>query len=241
MSASEDSEVDDNPEPSSSFTSYQPAQVQTLAPALDQSSDFRQSDLESELLPDIDNDHDSDDSFLPPSDGSHDPDAEDSHDQDDLDESVNPLAGQESYYTRPNRYYGPASTWRSWTKDDRDVVESLELDRAQNLSIHLYNAYALRSQAHRLQEVSSRKRRRGTSETDGDEDEIFGVPKVWTAWPMPPNEVPRDLLHKATFDPRPSKNLEECLISTTMKAATESLNAREWATVDNFKKQASED
>jgi hypothetical protein len=238
MSASEDSEVDENHESPSSFTSYQPAQVQSLAPAFDQSSDPRQTDHESELLHHIDNDHDSDDSFLPPSNDSHDPDAERSYDHENIVDPVDPFAAEESYYTRPNRYYGPASTWRSWTKADRDVAESLELDRAQDLSIHLYNAHALRLQAQRSRESSSRKRRRGTSETDGDEDDIFGVPKVWTAWPMPPQEVPRNYLDIATAGTRPSKELEECLISTTTKAARERWNGREWQKEDNLKQQA---
>jgi hypothetical protein len=239
MSASEDSEANENLETPPNFTSYQPAQIQSFAAPLDRSSDPRQSDHDSKLLPGIDNDHNSDDSFLPSSDDSHHPDAEGSHDHDNLDERVDPFEAEESYYTRPNRYHGPASTWRSWTKDEREVAESLDLERAQDLSIHLYNAHALRKQTQKLRGSSSRKRRRGTSETDGEEDEIFGVPKVWSAWPMPPHEVPRKHLGTVAIDTRPSKELEDCLISMTMKAAREQWNAREWQEGDNLRQQTS--
>src|SRR5256885_1407820 len=67
MSASEDLEVADDLDSSSSFTSHQPAQVQNLALISPQSSSVRESDGESELLPEIDVDNDSDHSFLPPS------------------------------------------------------------------------------------------------------------------------------------------------------------------------------
>src|SRR5437868_6984891 len=139
MSTSEDSEVDQK---RASFTSYQPVQTRNHAPASSHSPDSRQSD-HSELLTNTKNDWDSDDSFLPTSDDVH-----DSHvgQSDDIETPVDPLVAEDSYYTRPNRYYGPASTWRSWTKEDRDVAESLELDRAQDLSVHLYNAHVIRSQ-----------------------------------------------------------------------------------------------
>src|SRR5271163_2908236 len=189
MSASEDSEVDENLDSSPSFTSYQPAQAQSLAPALDQSSTPSQSDNQSELLADVDNDHDSDASFILPSNEQQDLPAERARDREQPHDLADPFAAEESYYTRPNRYYGPASTWRSWTKDDRDVAESLELAKAQDLSIHLYNAHALRLQTQRLQGSASRKRRRGSGETNRDEGDIFVVPKVWTAWPMPPDQV----------------------------------------------------
>jgi hypothetical protein len=239
MSASEDSEVHEDLNSLPNFTSYQPAQIQSFAAALDQSSGPRQSDHDSELLPGIDNNHYSDDSFLPSSDDSRQPDAEGSHDHDDLDEPVDPFAAEESYYTRPNRYHGPASTWRSWTQHDREVAESTDLERAQDLSIHLYNAHALQLQTQKFRGSSSRKRRRGTSETDGDEDDIFRVPKVWSAWPMPPHEVPRNHLDTVAPDTRPSKELEECLISTTTKAAREHWNAREWEEGDNPRQQTS--
>ena len=241
MSASEDSEVDEGLDSSSSFTSSQPAQGQTLGPTADQSSDPGQSVHEPGFLPDIDNTRGSDECLLPP-DGGH-QDLNTSTDpllnQGDLAEPVDLSAAEESYYIRANRHYGPASTWQSWTKDDRDVAESLEVERAQNLSIHLYNAHALRLQAQQLRETSSRKRRRGTSDTDDDEMDAFGVPKVWASWPMPPDEVPRSDMTGRLFDKRPSKELEESLISLTTKAGRERWNTRDWRKEEQIKQQAS--
>jgi hypothetical protein len=226
MSASDDSEVDENLDSSSSFTSHQSPQVRRLAPALGQSSNPSQSHNQSEFLADFDNDHDSDDGFVPSGSDQQNVPAERARGHEQLGDLAGPFAAEQSYYTRPNRYYGPASTWRSWTKDDRDVAESLAEDRARDLSIHLYNAHALRVQARKLKAITSRKRRRGTNETDDSQADIFGIPKVWTAWPMPPHEVPRGPF--CPIDPRPSKELEECLIRATTKAARKRWNSRDW-------------
>jgi hypothetical protein len=238
MSDSEDSEVDENHARSPSFTSHQPAQIQSLAPASDHFSDPKQLDIHSELPTNAKHDQDSDDSFLSSSDHFHEPDVEKPDDHEDSDKPVDPFAAEDTYYTRPNRYYGPASTWRSWTKADRDVAESLDVGGAQDLSIHLYNAHVIRLQAQQFKESSHSKRRPGTSKTVGN-DHVFNVPRVWMAWPMPPNQVPRDALYPAAFDTRPSKDLEECLISTTTKTARERWNARGWEENDKLKEQAS--
>ena len=241
MSASEDSEVDEDRDSSSSFTSSQPTQARALFRAFDQSSDPDQSDHELGFLPDIDNARESDECFLPP-DGDHQDlkiSTDPLLDQGDVVEPEDIFAAEGSYYIRANRHYGPASTWQSWTKDDRDVAESLEVERAQNLSIHLYNAHALRMQAQQLQETSSRKRRRGTSDTDDDVMGFFGVPKVWTSWPMPADEVPRSHMTGGLFDKRPSRDLEDSLISLTTKAGRERWNTRDWRKEEQIKQHAS--
>src|ERR1700733_8299380 len=103
MSASEDSEVDENLDSSSSFTSHQPAQVQSLAPASDLSSNPNQSDSQLELLSYVGNDHDSDDSFILPSTNQEDLAAELARDHEQSDDLADPFAAEQSYYTRPNR------------------------------------------------------------------------------------------------------------------------------------------
>lgn len=45
---------------------------------------------------------------------------------------------------RPNRFKGPKSTWRKLTIEERLVATSMTKLRDQDLSIHLYNAHAMR-------------------------------------------------------------------------------------------------
>lgn len=154
-------------------------------------------------------------------------------------------AAEESYYIRPNRYYGPPATWRSWTKDDRAVAGSLDHLRQRDLGIHLYNAYALkdRFRARRLlesQDTKGKGVKGGVSPAPfiprGDAP-VFEPPRTWTAWPLSPADVPREeLLPVGTLgndairfpkkDTRPSAFLEDCLISATTKQSRERWNAR---------------
>jgi hypothetical protein len=66
-------------------------------------------------------------------------------------------------------------------------------------------------------------------------------PKNWTAWPLQPEDVPREGEHVGPEDPdevytfkrrerqRPSRELEEILMGVTLKYAKERFEAREWA------------
>ncbi len=240
MSASEDSEVSDAPDVGSNIASTPPAQVQNIVQVPQRSSMEVESVDEPELPPYIENDHESDESFLPDSDNHQvedDPRVDASQDSEVLHEAPDAFAAEGSYLIRQNRYYGPASTWRGWTKNDRGMAESLDQDRAQDLSIHLYNAHVLRLEAQNLKEIVRQKRRRGTSETDDVEDGIFEPPRLWTAWPTSPQEVPRDYLNTSPADNRPSRDLEECLIALTTKGARERWNARDWLAESALKKQ----
>ena len=91
--------------------------------------------------------------------------------------------------SRPNKYHGPASTWRSWTAPERDLTASLDQLTAQDLSIHLYNAFKLKKRA---------KNHYGPRQIQISNQDVFqdilswDPPKIWTAWPLPPEEVPRE-------------------------------------------------
>lgn len=145
---------------------------------------------------------------------------------------------------RPNRYHGPAVTWRFWTQEERQNAEALENIRARDLSAHLFNAYALRRRARELRQRSVEENR-PHYHRDEDEDAPFAPPARWTAWPMPANEVPRvdeyarmmavrkgDDDEKWTLrmqpDLRPSAELEENLIAVMMRIAKERFWARKW-------------
>jgi hypothetical protein len=51
-------------------------------------------------------------------------------------------AGSEA--EQPNRWQGPSSTWRHLNSEEIDTVKALNEIRNRDLSIHLYNAFALK-------------------------------------------------------------------------------------------------
>lgn len=146
---------------------------------------------------------------------------------------------------RPNQFYGPPSTWLSWTQSERDAAKSLDQDRAQNLTAHLYVAHKIKAHARSVRKAQD-KLRKGKSRVATSTDEEmeggkpFAPPKGWTAWPMAPEDVPR-VFHtsgilddedpstiKGPQDWRPSAELEACLIAATKRTARERWEGREW-------------
>lgn len=61
---------------------------------------------------------------------------------DDFEDSVTSSEASES--NRPNRFKGPSSTWRKLTEEERLVSTSMTQLRDQDLSVHLYNAHAMK-------------------------------------------------------------------------------------------------
>lgn len=61
----------------------------------------------------------------------------------DTDDADSP-GSDELHETRPNRWTGAPSTWRTYTEEDRQTYIALEALRNNDLSSHLYNAFALR-------------------------------------------------------------------------------------------------
>lgn len=53
-------------------------------------------------------------------------------------------ASSDLHATRPNRWRGHPSTWKTWTEADRQVWTALENARKADLAVHLYNAAGLR-------------------------------------------------------------------------------------------------
>ncbi|KAL2038234.1 hypothetical protein N7G274_008883 [Stereocaulon virgatum] len=92
--------------------------------------------------------------------------------------------------SRPNKFHGPASTWRNWTVPERDLASSLDQLTAKDLGVHLYNAFKLK----RREEGRDERRHSKTSEERHEVADRDGwkPPKVWTAWPLPPEVVPRE-------------------------------------------------
>lgn len=64
------------------------------------------------------------------------------------DKSTSEIQSEDSdnlFASRPNRWRGPSQSWRTLTEEDRLTHTALERLRNQDLSLHLYNAFALRN------------------------------------------------------------------------------------------------
>jgi hypothetical protein len=149
----------------------------------------------------------------------------------------------ESPASRPNSWTGPPSTWRSYTREERGVVASLDTIRSQDLSIHLYNAYAIKSRVRNAEG-------KGKAKSTRDHESGFMPPDLWTAWPMPAEEIPRDPYlpnvggkeaWRMDEDARPSANLEDALLATITRIAKERWRARKWEWIGSKTDGAVED
>ncbi len=63
----------------------------------------------------------------------------------DLDtDEIRSLDSDELYESRPNRWRGPQDSWRHLTEPERWADKALNRRRNEDLSIHLYNVFALK-------------------------------------------------------------------------------------------------
>lgn len=147
---------------------------------------------------------------------------------------------------RPNRFRGRSATWMGWTRRERQEISALEKTRARDLSLHLFNIFALKKRAKRI--AASRGHSAaatpategfGEGPNGGNAASPFAPTKHWSAWPMPAEIVPRgdesrfrDEIDLGTMrmdpDVRPSAELEECIMAQMLQTAKERFNAREW-------------
>ena len=144
------------------------------------------------------------------------------------DEQLLSVTDKSHLSARPNKYNGPPSTWRSWTAAERGLAASLDQLSAKDLSVHLYNANALKREARRI----SAQNKQSTDIDVGGEEWI--PPKKWTAWPLAPDVVPRENDHpgwaEKTFSRRDENHrrsktqisvLKDLLLAQVLKKAKE--------------------
>ncbi len=137
---------------------------------------------------------------------------------------------------RPNKFRGPPSTWRNWTAPERDLAASLDQLQAKDLSVHLYNSFKLR-QKNRTRDPGRRAEIPEKSEKAIERSKWI-PPKVWTAWPLLPDIVPREhderrweedvlpskLVHAKSE--RPGRYLQEMLVAQVLRKAKERFQDR---------------
>ncbi|KAK0516407.1 hypothetical protein JMJ35_001010 [Cladonia borealis] len=145
--------------------------------------------------------------------------------------------------SRPNKYRGPASTWRNWTAPERELVASLDQLTAKDLSVHLYNIF-------KLKQKRSAKQRSQLPKLDEDDADMYDAdlwvpPRVWTAWPLAPEAVPRDQRERKWVEPivlpppyivrreMPGDILRELLEAEVLRKARLKFAERPWADIDD--------
>lgn len=75
-------------------------------------------------------------------------------DDSEWDKSTSEIQSEDSedlFESRPNRWRGAPQSWRTLTEEDRLTHNALERLRNQDLSVHLYNVFALRINAQAVQ------------------------------------------------------------------------------------------
>ncbi|KAH8165567.1 hypothetical protein CIB48_g2717 [Xylaria polymorpha] len=144
---------------------------------------------------------------------------------------------------RPNRWTGPPSTWQQLNGAEIDTLTALNELHNQDLSIHLYNAFALK---HRHVRNNIRDSAKPAPNQDVNivtgqlvQEDKWVPPNLWTAWPLPVNVVPRPEFMKRTdaddehltFRMKtrytPKIELEETISATMLRLAKEKIQARQ--------------
>lgn len=155
---------------------------------------------------------------------------------------------QDSQDERENRFPGPANTWRKYTADERGLIASLDQERANDLSIHLYNAHALKSRLYDPDVASDAKSwhsKRNWIRAADHGDTPWYPDQNWTAWPLRADDVPRksegfgkdslvDHTHDGTLKMRrpwrPGTDLEEEIHALMLRRAKNRFRLRTWET-----------
>lgn len=145
---------------------------------------------------------------------------------------------------RENRFEGPASTWRFHTESERALAASLDQQRANELSIHLYNAHALKARLHdhdAASQVNHYHSKKQWIKADEEGTLPWRPDADWTAWPQRPEDVPRTgeafgvavpsrederSTYRKSDSWKPSADLEEEIQAIMLRRAKEQLSER---------------
>lgn len=93
---------------------------------------------------------------------------------------------------REGVFHGLDSTWRFYTENERALAASLDQQRANDLSIHLYNAHALKARVWEPTSSAPPKPYRRQNVKRNEDGSLSWHPDAeWTAWPLTPENVPR--------------------------------------------------
>ncbi|OTA91433.1 hypothetical protein M434DRAFT_397186 [Hypoxylon sp. CO27-5] len=181
------------------------------------------------------------------------------------DESYEDVSGDDSEYSieedeRPNRWRGPKSTWQHFNREEIDTLTALKEIRDRDLSVHLYNAFALKQRYKKAKDGVPPDGPVAGKDIDAATGQLIQsdnwLPqRSWTAWPMRADKVPppQDIAKSLANDPderftfrkpvreMPSTVLEEIISGEILKAAKEKFNARPWVKLTESDEEADSD
>ncbi|KAJ1324414.1 RNA polymerase I specific transcription initiation factor [Microdochium nivale] len=151
----------------------------------------------------------------------------------------------ESSNDRTQQWQGPASTWRAYNAQEISNATALEEIRDRDLSLHLYNAFALRKR-HGTSDALARAPV-PSQDIDADTGQVIKAdtwvpPFSWTAWPLSTSRVPAPdfLRRQQRRDPAecftvrmpavddPGLALRDALAGSVLRFAKEHFNLRGW-------------
>lgn len=69
-----------------------------------------------------------------------------------LDEADEEVEEEEEEDERPNRWRGPKSTWQQYNSQEISTLTALKEIHDRDLSVHLYNAFALKRRYKKVQQ-----------------------------------------------------------------------------------------
>lgn len=141
------------------------------------------------------------------------------------------------------RFKGPPRTWHRYTAAERRVATSVEHSRAEDLSAHLFNAFAFKKQARPPRGREEVKDWYSRHRWHDEKREMDWVPPAyWTAWPLRLENVPgsdevfgvkvEDGLDEWTtkrgHDENSKQRLEEELAATFLRQAKRRFHERQF-------------
>lgn len=146
---------------------------------------------------------------------------------------------------RPNRWNGAPLTWLNLTAKERDIAKSLDVNRSNDLSLHLYSSFALKQRLRPLKgDLNLNSWESKEKWTDEASRKAWRPPRYWTAWPLEPEIVPRpeerfghlpdeEFLRseprlRETWNPR--YELKETILATLLRHANDNFRKRRWST-----------
>lgn len=110
----------------------------------------------------------------------------------DRDIEASPATSYDTSSSRENEFHGHEETWFGYTREERDLANALALEQANNLSIHLYNAHAIKAMHYdRQKQHKSWKTKLLWFQQNADGSRQWTPSQFWTAWPMSAADVPR--------------------------------------------------
>lgn len=154
--------------------------------------------------------------------------------------------GSSSDEQRAGRFYGPDSSWRYYTQNERSLAASLQQTENNDLGKALYDVHAMKAGARGLESISTAKpwhSKRRWIQSDRVGNMPFQPSSKWTAWPMKSDFVPRTreewgisaadpVEHAATYSKpepwKPSLRLEQELKASFLRQAKNRFNHRQW-------------